>query len=104
MSQIQSLELRLQTQSRAQETGRMDVEALKEDLTKLQAQLEHSQSCLDIAQQQSRRYVGMLESSQKSLRCSCVGINSATSPDNMELMLLLMSLFSCSSLMYLNLK
>jgi chromosome segregation ATPase len=66
--QIQSLELRLMSQSRATETRHWDIEGLKEELAKLQGQLDIAQSCLEVAQQQSRRYSEQLESSQKSLR------------------------------------
>jgi len=69
--QIQSLELRLMSQSRATETRHWDIEGLKEDLAKLQGQLDIAQSCLEVAQLQSRRYSEQLESSQKSLRFCC---------------------------------
>lgn len=56
------------SQSRATETRHWDIEGLKEELAKLQGQLDIAQSCLEVAQQQSRRYSEQLESSQKSLR------------------------------------
>jgi hypothetical protein len=45
------------------------VDGLKEELAKLQGQMDIAQSCLEVAQQQARRYSEQLEASQKSLRC-----------------------------------
>ena len=65
---IQTLELRLQAQSRTLETRHWDANALKEEVAKLQGQAEISQSFLDVAQEQSRRYSEQLQASQRSLR------------------------------------
>ena len=69
---IQSLELRLQSQSRSLETRHWDVEALKEEVTRLQGALEMSQSLVDNAQEQAGRYVQQMEEAQKSERCKCI--------------------------------
>jgi hypothetical protein len=87
--QIQSLELRLQSQSRSLETRHWDLEALKEEvtrlqvtvnpnpccffLTRLQGALEMSQSLVETAQQQAARYALQMEAAHKSVRCKCVG-------------------------------
>ena len=69
---IQSLELRLQSQSRSLETRHWDFEALKEEVTRLQGALEMSQSLVDNAQEQAGRYVQQMEEAQKSVRCKCI--------------------------------
>ncbi len=66
--QIQSLELRLQTQSRALESRHWDIDALKEAAAKMQGQLDINQSCLDAAQQQSMGYLQQLQASQQAMR------------------------------------
>jgi hypothetical protein len=87
--QIQSLELRLQSHSRSLETRHWDLEALKEEvtrlqvtvnpnprcffLTRLQGALEMSQSLVETAQQQAGRYALQVEAAQKCVRCECEG-------------------------------
>jgi chromosome segregation ATPase len=66
--QIQSLELRVQTQSRALESRHWDMEAMKEEAAKLQGQLDVNQTCLHAAQEQAMRYLQQQESAQQALR------------------------------------
>ncbi len=66
--QIQSLELRVQTQSRALEACNWEIDALKEAAAKLQGQLDINQSCLDLSQQQTKGYLQQLQTSQQTLR------------------------------------
>ena len=66
--QIQSLELRVQTQSRALESRHWDIDALKEAAAKMQGQLDINQSCLDVSQQQMMGYLQQLQACQQSLR------------------------------------
>jgi hypothetical protein len=66
--QIQSLELRVQTQSRALESRHWDIDALKEASAKMQGQLDINQSCLDVSQKQAMGYLQQLQACQQSLR------------------------------------